>query len=259
MPQSIRTEWSGRHRGKDDLRAKIWSLLKEQGVSLSEPFGHIPTFVGAEEAAERLAALQIWQRAKVVKCNPDKPQAAVRLRALQDGKRLYMAVPRLTDVRCFVKLIAEYLQRQNARLEEAAVWRGALMYGRKVSLEEMQRIDLVVTGCVAVTRNGGRTGKGAGFADLELGMLREFGLVQLDTPVVTTVHSLQIVEDSRLPMQPHDSALDWIIAPDEVIETHTPYPQPARLDWDAVRSEQLEAIPVLRKLRKEHESRSGNV
>jgi hypothetical protein len=43
-------------------------------------------------------------------------------------------------VHCYVELTAEDLQRQNASLEEAAVWRGALMYGRKVSREEMQRI-----------------------------------------------------------------------------------------------------------------------
>jgi 5-formyltetrahydrofolate cyclo-ligase len=251
-------EWSGRHLGKDDLRIEIWSLLKQQGVSTHDPFGHIPSFVGADEAAERLASLPIWQQADVVKCNPDRPQAPVRLRALQDGKRLYMAVPRLTDVRCFVELTSEDLQRHNASLEEAAMWRGAMAHGRKVSLEEMQRIDLVVTGCVAVTRSGGRTGKGAGFADLELGMLREFGLLRQDTPIVTTVHSLQIVGDSRLPMQPHDSALDWIITPDEVIETHTPYPQPAGLDWDAVRSEQFEAIPVLRRLREQFRSQMHN-
>jgi hypothetical protein len=44
-----------------------------------------------------------------------------------------------------------------------------------VALDEMSPIDLVVVGCVAVARDGGRTGKGAGFADLELGLLRQQG------------------------------------------------------------------------------------
>ncbi|HEY3228161.1 MAG TPA: 5-formyltetrahydrofolate cyclo-ligase, partial [Roseiflexaceae bacterium] len=106
-----------------------------------------------------------------------------------------------------------------------------------------------VTGCVAVTRDGGRIGKGAGFADLELGMLRQFGLVRPGTPIVTTVHPLQIVEGARLPMLSHDSALDWVITPDEVIETHTPHPQPSGLEWGAVLPDQFESIPMLRKLR----------
>ena len=40
----------------------------------------------------------------------------------------------------------------------------------------MEKLDFCVVGCVAVTRRGGRTGKGAGFADLEHGIFRELGL-----------------------------------------------------------------------------------
>lgn len=249
MPNTIKTNWSGYHADKDNLRVEIWSLLKEQGVAIRDPFGHIPNFVGAENAAERLADLPIWQRANAIKCNPDSPQLPVRLRALQEGKRLYMAVPRLTDIRCFVELTTEDLQQRNIPLEEAAIARKALSYGRLVSFDQMQAIDLVMVGCVAVTRNGGRTGKGAGFADLELAMLKEFGLVQSDTPIVTTVHPLQMVEEERLPMQAHDWALNWIVTPEEVIETNTSYPHPAGLDWNTIRPEQYKNIPILRQLR----------
>jgi 5-formyltetrahydrofolate cyclo-ligase len=249
MPNNVNTAWSGYHPDKDNLRTEIWSLLKQQQVAIGDPFGHIPAFVGADLAAEQLAALPIWQQALTIKCNPDSPQIPVRSRALEDGKRLYMAVPRLTNTQCFVELTAEDLQQRNIPLEDAAIAREALTHGRLVSFEEMQPIDLVMVGCVAVTRNGGRTGKGAGFADLELAMLREFGLVQSDTPIVTTVHSLQIIEEQRLPMQPHDWALNWIVTPEEVIETNTTYPPPAGLDWDTIRPEQLQKIPILRKLK----------
>ncbi|MEG4488153.1 5-formyltetrahydrofolate cyclo-ligase [Microcoleus sp. D2_18a_B4] len=245
----MKTDWSGYHQDKDYLRSEIWSLLKQQAASIGNPFGHIPNFVGADLAAERLATLPIWQQAKTIKCNPDSAQIPVRMRALQDGKRLYMAVPRLTDDRCFVELTAEDLQRQNISIAESAIARKALACGKLVSFAEMEPIDLVIVGCVAVTRNGGRTGKGAGFADLELAMLEEFGLIKTDTPIVTTVHPLQIVEDSRLPMQAHDWALNWIVTAEEVIETNTIYPRPKGLNWDNIRPEQLEQIPILRKLR----------
>ena len=226
-------------------------MLKQQAASVGDSFGHIPNFVGAQMAAEKLAALPIWQQAKTIKCNPDSPQIPVRMRALQDGKRLYMAVPRLTDDRCFVELTAEDLQRQSVSIAESAIARKALTCGKLVSFEEMEPIDLVIIGCVAAGRSGGRTGKGAGFADLELAMLTEFGLVEIDTPIVTTVHSLQVVEDSRLPMQVHDWALNWIITAEEVIETNTIYPRPTGLNWDSIRAEQLEKIPILRKLREQ--------
>ena len=124
MPDSAKTEWRGRHSGKDELRSEVWSLLKQQRASLRDPFGHIPNFVGADRAADRLASMPIWKRAKVVKCNPDAPQAPVRLRALKDGKRLYMAVPRLTKVRCFVELTAEDVRSRNIAFEQADEERG---------------------------------------------------------------------------------------------------------------------------------------
>ncbi|WP_256872982.1 5-formyltetrahydrofolate cyclo-ligase [Candidatus Entotheonella palauensis] len=115
----------------------------------------------------------------------------------------------------------------------------------------MQPIDLVVVGCVAVSRDGGRTGKGAGFADLELGMLRQFGLVQADTPVVTTVHPVQIVADRQLPMLAHDWSLTWIVTPDEALTTQCDRMQPVGIEWNHIRPEQWRAIPALRALRPE--------
>ncbi len=75
MSNNPATEWSGRNVDKDQLRSEIWSLLKQQGMSRRDPFGHIPNFVGAEQAAEKLAELPLWQQAAVVKCNPDSPKS----------------------------------------------------------------------------------------------------------------------------------------------------------------------------------------
>lgn len=249
MAKIVETEWSGYHQDKDVLRSEIWTRLKEQGVSPREPFGHIPSFVGAEQTADRLAELPIWSEAQVVKSNPDTAHVALRLRALQDGKRLYMAVPRLTEERCFVELIAPDIRRYSISLEKVAAWQGAMEHGRLVSPEEMESIDLVLVGCVAVSRGGGRIGKGAGFADLELGILRELGLLKPETPIVTAVHPLQIVDDEALPLQAHDYPLDWIVTPYEVIETQTEHPRPKGLDWENIRAEQYEDIPVLKRLK----------
>jgi 5-formyltetrahydrofolate cyclo-ligase len=245
---AIQTEWSGHHVDKDRLRAAVWARLKAHGAALGEPVGHIPRFVGGDQAAARLAALPMWQTARVIKCNPDAAQAPVRRRALQEDKVLYMAVPRLTQQRCFVALTATALQQGGIALEDAVLHRGAMRHGRLVTFSEMLPIDLVVVGCVAVSRDGGRTGKGAGFADLELGLLRQLGLVQAETPIVTTVHGRQIVPSADLPMLPHDWSLTWIVTPDETIATQSQRPQPTGLYWESLRAEQLQGIPVLRAL-----------
>ena len=78
----------------------------------------------------------------------------------------------------------------------------------KLTFQDVLPLDLAVCGCIAVTRAGGRTGKGCGFADLELGLFRELGKITALTPVVTTVHSSMVLDDERLPIMPHDSLLN---------------------------------------------------
>jgi 5-formyltetrahydrofolate cyclo-ligase len=244
-PQPHGSRWEGRNQSKDALRREIWNLLEETGASVGSVWSHIPNFVGADLAAARLAELPMWKTANIVKSNPDSPQIPVRLRALQEGKLLYMPIPELKDNFPFVLLDPAELRKQDVPFEIAAEVKGGVKYGRKVMFEEMLPIDLVVTGCVAVTRNGARTGKGGGFADMELGIFRELNLLKLETPIATTVHPIQIVPDDRLTMLPHDSPLHWIITPDEVIETNTPYPSPKGVYWEAVQPDQFKDIPFL--------------
>ena len=243
--------WGGRNSKKDELRVEVWTALENQGASIGTVFSHIPNFEGADQAAARLAELSIWKNAKVVKCNPDAPQIPVRLRALQDGKLLYAPVPELAKNYPFLELDPEDLKKRGIAFESAAPIEGALKHGRRVQFQEMKPFDIAVVGCVAVTRRGGRTGKGGGFADLELGIFWEMNLVNSNTPIVTTVHSLQVVDDKRVTMAAHDTPLDWIVTPGEVIETNTTYPQPDGVYWDNVQEDQLRDIPFLITLREQ--------
>jgi 5-formyltetrahydrofolate cyclo-ligase len=59
-------------------------------------------------------------------------------------------------------------------------------------------VDLVVCGSVAVNRSGVRLGKGGGYADLELALLVEAGLVSNQNRDRDDVHASQVV-DERLP------------------------------------------------------------
>jgi 5-formyltetrahydrofolate cyclo-ligase len=110
----------------------------------------------------------------------------------------------------------------------------------------MRPIDLVITGSVAVARDGARVGKGGGYGDLEYGLLRDEGKVRESTPIVTTVHPLQIVSD-RLPMLPHDLPVDFLVTPSEVVATRPAHPRPRGLYWDLLRPIRINAIPLLRK------------
>ena len=231
---------------KDRLRERIWTLLERRRVARF-PFpvaGRIPNFRGAEQAAARAAALPEWQGARRVKCNPDAPQRALRLRALREGKIVFMAVPRLTEERCFLRLDPT---RLGARLAQAATIGGAARLGEPVTPEELGHIDLVVAGSVAVNARGARVGKGGGYSDLEFALARAVGAVDARTIVLTTVHDLQVLEND-MPMTPHDVPVDLVVTPTRVIRTRTPFAKPEAIRWDELSAAQLDAMPVLRRL-----------
>lgn len=242
--------WSGRNSDKDRLRAEIWECLEASGLNIGPVWSRIPNWVGAEQAAKRLSELDIWQHAKVVKCNPDPPQIAVRLRALYDGKQLYMPVPEFGSGELpWVLLDPEKLARDGVQFEMAATSQGAVSVGQKLGFEDMQPLDLAICGCVAVTKAGGRTGKGGGFADLELGLFRDLGKITADTPIVTTVHSSMVVEDDRLPVLAHDSLLNWIVTETDAIQTTPNGSQPGGVVWDMVQPDQMADIWFLQALK----------
>ena len=232
---------------KASIRKKIWRLLEEKNIArFPRPvYGRIPNFAGAREAAINLAKTRIWREARIVKVNPDSPQKWVRLMALQQGKLLVMATPRLREG--FILLepnkIPPFLY------EKASTIRGAFQLGRKIGLDELRElggIDLIVTGSVAVDRQGHRIGKGEGYAELEYAILRELELIDEDTPIATTVHDVQIVE--RIPREPYDLVVDYIATPTRVIETHPDEKKPPGILWDILSCEKMKEIPILREL-----------
>jgi 5-formyltetrahydrofolate cyclo-ligase len=125
---------------------------------------------------------------------------------------------------------------------------GAGQYGRPAALDELKTIDLVVCGSVAVNRRGGRVGKGGGYSDLEFALLTEQKKIGAKTPIVTSVHPLQII-DEEIPMTKHDIPLSAIVTPAEVIETKTRLPRPKGIYWNMLPQEKIEDIPVLQRSR----------
>lgn len=227
-------------RAKQAIRERVWSLLEREHAAPPGVHGRIPSFFGADAAADRLTTLPVWQTAHVIKAVPDTAQQPVRARALRDGKLVYMAVPKLADKLPFYVLDPGQLP---VPPEEAAAKDVAARVAPKVGVEQMQPVDLIVCGSVAVNRRGVRLGKGAGYSDIEVALLQEAGLIGPSTAIVTTVHSLQIVDD-ELPETKHDFSVDVIVTPYEVITCDTPR-RPCGLIWTDLSPEKIGAIPVL--------------
>ena len=231
---------AGIDESKQAIRRRVWDLLVAERVVEPGVHGYIPAFVGAEAAADRLAGLTEWRAAQVVKAVPDRAQQPVRERALRDGKLLYVAVPKLAAELPFFVLDPADLAAAPA---EAAAKDHAARHARKVAVQDMRRVDVVVCGSVAVNRRGSRLGKGAGYSDIAIALLQEAGRIGPSTVIVTTVHPLQVIDDA-MPETEHDFSVDLIVTPDEVIECE-PQRRPTGLYWNNLTAAKIAAIPVL--------------
>lgn len=230
---------------KEQIRNRIWSLLEQLNVAtFPRPvYGRIPNFKGAEVAARKVIALKEWQKACVVKANPDAPQYHLRLLALQEGKLLIMASPKLRAG----FIIIDPVGIPPGKLYQAATISGAFRHGKMIRLSDIPVIDVVVTGCVAVDLQGVRLGKGGGFAELEYGILRELGAIDAQTPIVTTIHDLQVIEES-IPLEVHDLIVDYYATPTRLVkvESSTKH-RPKGIYWELLTPE-LRELNVIREL-----------
>ena len=230
---------------KAALRQDVWAAMRDGRVArFPGAEGRIPNFTGAEAAAERLRATPMWQAASTVKANPDSAQLPVRQRALEDGKTVYMAVPRLAGQDPFFVLDPDHLSEPP---RNAASISGAARSARRVTLADLSPVDLVVMGSVAAGEDGARLGKGGGFADLEFALATAAGLIGPHTVAVTTVHELQVRPAGAIPLTSHDVPVDFIITPERVIDCrprHGPR-SAATICWEDLTEEKVAAIPLL--------------
>ncbi len=235
---------------KQAIRERVWDHLEADGIARFPfpPHDRIPNFEGADAAAQRLTDTGAWRAADTVKANPDSPQLPVRRAALRAGKTVYMAVPRLRDRQCFYELDPAVVDD----IEAAPAVSNVADHARQVGPEAVAGLDLVVSGSVGVTEDGARIGKGEGYSDLEYAVLRELGLVDDSTPVVTTVHESQVldgpgsaVEGASVPVDAHDVPMDYVVTPARTVETETPYDRPTGIDWELLDDDRIAEMPVL--------------
>ncbi len=233
---------------KATLRDRVWERMRDEGVDrFPGAQGRIPNFTGAEQAAERLRDTAEWRRAATVKANPDSPQWPVRQRALEDGKTVYMAAPRLAAEQPFLRLEPDRIEESPRR---ASSIEGASRNAEPVDLDDLEPVELVVVGSVAVSDDGARLGKGGGFSDLEFAVAIEAGLIDEATVIVSTVHEVQVLPAGELPMTDHDVPVDLVVTPDRVIDCRGgPHDRPDGVVWDDLTEEKIEAIPLLGRLR----------
>jgi len=225
---------------KQSIREIIWDKMMEEKVGRF-PFplkGRIPNFRHAEKAAAHVFEMEVYQKASVVKVNPDSPQLPIRAQVLKDGKTLLVPTPRLKDG--FIQVLPEDVPPGEEK--RAASLKNIHQYGKVIPLKDLPRVDLLFAGSVAVHPDGRRIGKGEGYADREYAILRELGNPPM--PVIGTVHSVQVVNDD-FQTDDYDLTLDYIVTEKGILETGAGDRKPSGILWELVTDEERKKMPVL--------------
>lgn len=227
---------------REELRRRIWDLMEATNIArFPRPVhGRIPNFAGSEKSALNLLKHDLTKTAKVVKVNPDAPQRAVRELMLRAHIKVVMPTPRISEG--FLLLDPDKIP-ENV-LSVASTIQGAFRYGERVDPQNLPRIDLIVAGSVVVDVFGGRLGKGEGYSELEYGILVECRKISRDVPIVTTVHDVQVVTE-KIPLEPWDFTVDWIMTPTRSVQTVGPKIRPKGILWEYLEKDKLVRISVL--------------
>ena len=197
---------------KENLRKSVYDSIFENDLSnrLDGDYGKIPDFKGSDLAAKKLASTIEWKTAQTIFSSPDAAQTPVRYLALMEGKNLIMASPNLENGYLFLES-----SKTRGNEMEAATKEGAFEFASSLDISDYPSVDLVVEGSVAVDMDGNRLGKGCAYGDQEIEFLFDYGLIDDSTPIVTTIHPIQLVVS--VPMEEHDEKLNMIVTTDEII------------------------------------------
>jgi 5-formyltetrahydrofolate cyclo-ligase len=199
-------------KNKQELRQAVWAYMENNNlVTFPQPcYGRIPNFVGSKAATERLKDLPEWKKAEVIFSAPDSSLHPARCETLREGKNLLVVAPKLTGFYLIQDIPPE-------KAFEASSIKGFSRFGKPVKIDpHLPKVDLYLTGAVAVDKKGNRIGKGTGYGDREDEILSEAGIMDEKTPRVALVHDVQVIEDFSSLMEEGDKKVMIIVTPERI-------------------------------------------
>ncbi len=233
-------------------RIMVWENLRKVARADSR-YGwdfneFIPDYIGSEAGADLLIETDIYKNSEVIFVTPDANLERFREYIIRDKKTLLMTSH---GIRRGIFVIRPG-DVPEGKEDLASVLDGAHRYWHPITLaqikEQIGHIDMLITGASAITYSGIRFGKGHGYFDLEWAMFWEIGVVDQDTPVFGAGHDCQVV-DIELEVAPHDTAIDYIVTPTQIIKTRGEYPKPTHgVIWSMLAESMMREIPPVHEL-----------
>lgn len=222
-------------------------LMPNAQICLDDLNSFIPDFKGSAAATRRFTNLSVYKNAKFIYIAPDNSLQPLRLQALHDGKEILTATRAMR--RGFYLLHPLHIPEQ--RWEYGCSLDGLEKVGKAMPLVDLlgRKIDLVVTGAIAVDTDGTRCGTGHGYFDLQWTLLYNLELIDDDSRVVSLVHECQVSKEAMVEVERNDVACDIVVTPARMLEIDSPRrPNQRGVVEDSVEPEMEENIPVLKEM-----------
>ncbi len=200
--------------------------------------------------AEVLRRDEVYRKAEVVFAVPSEPLDQIRINTLLDGKDLIMPGPGLKQ--------GFFICRPHSipfrDMAFAVSFRGMQKFAERldVSLLSTLQLDLMLTGAVAIDRDGMRLGDGLGFFDLTCAILAAYGAFTDRTRIYGVVEGSQFTEDA-LPHAPWDVRMDGVITGDGARYFEKSAAKPPEIFWDELPERRIRKIDPLWKLKVRNE------
>lgn len=198
---------------KEEIRGQIWEKMTEEEIAqFPLPcYGRIPNFIGVEEASKMILKLSEFRKARFIFAAPDYVLHHIRELALANRKELLVATPNIQE---FI-LLRDIPSRM---VRKAVTIKGMYKFGTQIRLTQIHSpLDIFCQGSVAIDRKGNRLGKGKGYGDREFFLLKQEGIIDNQTLVLTIVHEVQIVDNFSNLMRPQDIKVQIVLTPAEIL------------------------------------------
>lgn len=204
------------------------------------------------KAAQKLRGRTLYHESETVFATPANSLYQARINCLIDGKNLVMPGPSIREG--FYLLPARSIPFKD--LPAAVTYRGLAKKGQLLKIDAIAElsIGLLLTGSLAVDREGGRIGDGNGFFDLCCAILQELGALQQEWSVMTFIREDQISTD-LLPQDTWDIKIAGAITQTGIHVFNPPF-QKSRIFWDVLPTDRIKRINPLWKLYRENRKSS---
>ena len=216
-----------------------------------------PDFQGSSSVVDRIVGLSCYQKAQTVLVTSDNSLEKLRLRALQDGKRLLVATYRLR--RGFVLLNPAVIHQDNYAVAACLDGMEKPGVGRLITLaqarDENVSVDLCVTGGLAFNQQGITIWEGHSLFEVQWAMLQDIKCLDADVPVVAAAHTCQVVDEAKLGIEttkaddPGEVQCNYVVTPDHAFHIENPFRPTGNMDLAKLDQEALSNIPPLQELK----------